>query len=99
VTDPPVSATSGLSNSSHSLSDLMSQFNAGDSPNPHQGAGTTFSSSSLTSGSVTSTIASLIEGHMASPIAALTGGAAGLSSGPPLTSSDQKAFLTHPSHA
>jgi hypothetical protein len=96
VTDPPSSVSSGLSNSSTSLADLMSQFSAGDS---HGSAtGTPVSSSSVTSGSVTSTIASLIEGHMASPIAALSGGAAGLLSNP-LTSSDQKAFLTHTSHA
>jgi hypothetical protein len=94
VTDPPSSSTSGLSSSSHSLADLMSQFAAGDSHG--SAAGTTVGSSSLTSGSATSTIAGLIESHTASPFAGLAG-AAGLLTNP-LTFSDQKAFLTHPSH-
>jgi hypothetical protein len=101
VTDPPASATSGLSNNSSSLSDLMSQFSAGDSSSPHHGSAADTSSShgflTKTNGSVAGNIASLIEGHMASPIAALSGGAAGLLTNP-LTSSDHKAFLTHPSH-
>jgi hypothetical protein len=96
VTDPPISTTSGLSSSSHSLADLMSQFAAEDSHG--SAAGTTVGSSSLTSGSATSTIASLIEGHTASPFAPLSGGATGLLSNP-LTSSDQKVFLTHSSHS
>jgi hypothetical protein len=98
VTDPPISASSGLSNGSLSLSDLMSQF-VGDSPSSnHSFAGTTIGSSSPTSGSVTSTIAGLIESHTASPSAALRAGAAGLVTDP-LIASDQRAFLTHPSHA
>jgi hypothetical protein len=94
VTDPPASAPSGLSSSSLSLSDLMSQFGAGDGSSPHHGfaPSTTFSSSSPTSN-----LAALIESHTASPFAALSGGAAGLLSNP-LTYSDQKAFLTHSSH-
>jgi hypothetical protein len=91
VQDPPLSSKSGTG--SHSLSDLMSQFGAGDSPSPNHGPSTTFSSSSPTSN-----LAALIESHTASSFAALSGGATGLLSNP-LTSSDQKAFLTNSSHA
>jgi hypothetical protein len=103
ATDSSVTKGNGLArgnaatiNSSLSLSDLMSQFSSGDGHGP--AANTSVGNSSLTSGSATSTITGLIESHTASPFAPLSVSAAGLLSNP-LTSSDQKAFLTHPSHA
>jgi hypothetical protein len=93
VKDPPATS-SGNDGRSNSLADLMSQFAGEGSGRDHGfGAGTTVGSSSLASN-----ITALIESHTASPFAALSGGAAGLLTNP-LTSSDPKAFLTHPSHA